>query len=88
MVMSQIDEVLGILHDFYKDLYSEDECCRSLSEIKAFLNNIPSLPKIQLSDSLVGPITGRDMESAVKRLRTGKAPKSDGLMADFYKFFF
>ncbi len=60
---------------------------RLLSEIKAFLHNIPSLPKMHLTDSLVSPITGTKVESAIKKLRMGKAPGSDGLMADFYKFF-
>ena len=85
--MSQIDEVLRILHDFYKDLYLGEECGKSESEITAFLNGIPSIPKIQMAECLVGLITAWEVESAIKRLRTRKAPGSDGLSADFYKFF-
>ncbi len=57
-------------------------------EILDFLNKTPSIPKILGPvDKLVMPISPKEVESTIKRLRPGKSPGCDGLTVDFYKHF-
>ncbi len=84
----EVKNIDGIpqVFDFYSDLYRQDPDQKSLEEIQTFLSSITSLPKLSgCTDKLVGPITEKEVEKAIKRLQVGKAPGSDGLTADFYK---
>ncbi len=82
-----LDVILSEMHSFYSDLYSNWDCV-SDTEIKEFLNSIPSLPKVlEGTDDLISVISSDEVEAAIKQLWTGKAPGSNGLTADFYKHF-
>ncbi len=49
---------------------------------------ITSLPSVKYQiDSLLQPISSKEVVNAIKKLHTGKAPGSDGLTVDFYKHF-
>ncbi len=82
-----MESTLEILHDFYSNLYSSKDKQTSAVDIEAFLNKIESLPCLSFMPELIGPITATEVESAIKRLRLGKAPGSDGLTVDFYKHY-
>ena len=82
------DGILKILHDFYKELYACSELSPPQKEIQDFLNGITSLPRITYElNNLVGPITTKEVQEAIKCLHTGKVPGCDGLTSDFLKFF-
>ncbi len=38
-------------------------------------------------NNLIGPITSKEVQEAIKHLYTGKALGYDGLTSDFFKFF-
>ncbi len=53
-----------------------------------FLESLHLLPSLKGDMSvLTEPISSKEVEKAIQSLRTGKAPGSDGIMADFYKHF-
>ncbi len=57
-------------------------------QIQDFLNGITSLPRITHEiHTLVGPITSKEVQDAIKHLCTGKSPGCDLLTSDFLKFF-
>ncbi len=82
------DSVLEVLHDFYAELY---KCCDTVNskEIEDFLVELVNLPKITdaTAMSLIGNITEQEVFNAISKLKIGKAPRTDGLTADFYKKF-
>ncbi len=81
------DSILRVIETFYTELYKERDN-HSLDQIDHFLSKIPSLPKaIQDVSNLGDPISVKECEEAIARLRSGKAPGSDGLIAEFYKHF-
>ncbi len=83
--VSTSDEILPILHDFYSHLYENVET-KTDTEINDFLASLP-LPKIRDSTTLLGDITSKEVELAIKKLHPGKAPGLDGLTADLYTHF-
>ena len=83
--MKDNEEILREIHDFYNALYS---CRDTLNDLNKFLENIPSIPKV-VGDctSLTEPITIKEIESAINKLRPNKLPGCDGLTAEFYQHF-
>ncbi len=79
------DEILPVLHDFYRYLYEKVET-KSNQEIEDFLTSL-SLPKIRDPVILLGDITPQEVELAIKKLHPGKAPGLDGLTTDLYSHF-
>ncbi len=79
------EEILREIHNFYNALYSHKD---SLNDLNKFLENIPSIPKV-VGDctSLTEPITIKEIESAIKKLRPNKSPGCDSLTAEFYQHF-
>ncbi len=78
------EKVLEALHNFYQDLYGVNDTC-SESQIKAFLENL-NVPHIDTS--VDGSwITAEEVANAISKLKTSKAPGSDGITAEFYKAF-
>lgn len=80
------EEILPILHDFYSHHYDEGASC-PLMEIDTFLQSLADLPHLDHADTLNGPITCREIETAIQKLNLGKSPSSDGLTTAFYKNF-
>ena len=77
-------EILELQRQFYENLYSNDK--RSPFYDDFFLND---LPKISVENKIVTdlPLTLEELTNAIKLMKTGKSPGSDGLSTDFYKFF-
>ena len=71
------EDVLGILKDFYTELYQARET-RSQVEIDRLLNQL-DFPRLT-SSMVEGNITEEEVQVAIGKLKTGKAPGSDGLL--------
>lgn len=71
---------------FYEALYTSK--VNNTEQIEEFFNNL-ELPSIDETDksALEGNITILEIDSAIKKLKTGKAPGPDGYPAEFYKKF-
>ena len=80
------NEILPILHEFYSHLYDENSAT-SLPMIDEFLSSLTDLPHLDNCESLIGPITCKEIEDAIHKLNVGKSPGSDGLTTTFYKTF-
>ncbi len=78
-------DVLTVLYDFYKDLYSAIDQVTE-EEIQDFLTNL-NLLMIDKPVQLMGVITEQEVASAINQLNNGKSPGLDGLTAEFYKYF-
>ena len=80
------DEILPILHEFYSHLYDKNSSA-SLPMIDKFLSSLTDLPHLDNCESLIGPITCKEIEDAIHKLNMGKSPGSDSLTTIFYKIF-
>ena len=67
------DEILLILHEFYSHLYDENSAA-SLSMIDKFLASLTSLPHLDSCESLISPITCKEIKDAIYKLNVGKSP--------------
>ena len=84
--ISESSDIIPYLYDFYSHLYLNNDT-KSEQEIKAFLEML-SLPKIkQDTSAMTMPITSKEVEMAVKKLHSEKAPGMDSLTAEFYYHF-
>ena len=88
--ITKIDEILEEQRQFYKDLYS---CRTNMQDIeqsadKFFPYNMEH-PKVSPEDKneLEQEISRHECLKALKNMKNGKSPGSDGLTAEFYKFF-
>ena len=77
-------EILKLQKEFYEKLYSNNSRCESFDDF--FLDNLPHLSQ-ENCDILEAPVTMNDITNAVKSLKGGKSPGTDGFTANFYKFF-
>ncbi len=85
-LISDSSDIIPYLYNFYSHLYSNTDT-KSDQEVKAFLEKL-SLPRIkQDTMAMMQPITSNEVEMAIKKLCSGKAPGLDGLTADFYNHF-
>ncbi len=81
------EEIIPILHTFYSHLYELSDV-KTDSEILDFLTKIDSLPRLTENlESLLGPISFEEIETAIKKLCLNKSPGLDGLSAEFYQHF-
>ena len=78
-------EILDYISSFYKDLFSEEQIDQSKQSL--LLNNIEKSLSNERSESLEGVLTTKECENALKQMKSDKSPGSDGLPAEFYKFF-
>ncbi len=86
-VVKDDEKILHELSSFYSDLY-RTQSIKSCQQIQDFLKGIGSIPHIKQDTSgLVGPITEKEVLTAISCLRPGKPPGSDGLTSEFYKHF-
>ena len=70
--------------EFYSSLYSKKECSDHLDDF--FFSSLPKLSEEQ-QHMLSQEITLDELSNAVKMLKNGKTPGTDGLTTDFYKCF-
>ena len=84
-------QILDEGQNFYQNLYSEnvghDES--HMREIGNTLTNTDSLPKIDAiqQEHCERLMTENDLLKSLKAFKNGKTPGTDGLNAEFYKFF-
>jgi hypothetical protein len=89
--ISEPQEILTYEENFYKQLYTKKP--DSTPQVESNLNkeffNDETIPKIsdEEKQTCEKPITLEEMGIALKELKNGKSPGSDGFTADFYKFF-
>ncbi len=71
---------------FYETLYSSE--VNDTGQIEGFVSKL-EMPFLEDSDksALEGNITVFEIDSAIKKLNSGKAPGPDGYPAEFYKTF-
>lgn len=72
------EDVLPVLHDFYNELYANNDIFSS-SKIEAFIRSL-DLPELT-AQMVTGPILPSEIAKA------SKAPSSDGITTGFYKKF-
>lgn len=80
-------EIESIFRDYYKDLYTQSPTS-SQGEIKAFLDTL-DLPSIgtEQNKCITNPITEEEIRKEIGKLKTNKAPGSDGFPSVRYKEF-
>ena len=74
--------------DFYRKLYTQPKDANNREEIKQFFLN-EDTPKISEENKTLcdSDISLEEIGRALKELKNGKSPGSDGFPPDFYKFF-
>ena len=88
--ITKLEEILEEQRQFYKDLYSSRTNIQDIekSADKFFPNDIEH-PKVSQEDKneMEHEISRQECLIALKNMNNGKSPGSDGLTAEFYKFF-
>ena len=83
-------EVLAQQVHFYSNLYKKDQTLDTdNTSITNFLGQDGTIPKLnaQEKQNCEGQITENEVGEALKTMKNGSAPGSDGLTTEFYKFF-
>ena len=86
--VSDMDEINGILHNFYEELYAGRENELENPEFQQFFDqrNIPQVTEEEI-ERLDGPITTQECKRALDQMANDKTPGPDGLTVEFYKTF-
>ena len=77
-------EILKMQKEFYENLYSSNERSDYFDDF--FLNNLPKLSKAN-AELTEKPLSPEEITIALKKMKLGKTPGTDGLSVDFYIFF-
>ena len=90
-LVNKPDEILKAEKHYYEELYSNRHCAsQDTFEQHATLftsaNNIPKIPK-EIKDICDLDVTQDEILNSLSSLKNNKSPGSDGLVAEFYKFF-
>ena len=89
--ISNDDDILKKIRDFYENLYKTDLGEDSTLLFQGFMENLRTkLPKLteDQRDLLEGKLTLEECWRALMCLQCGKSPGEDGFTVEFYKFFF
>ena len=78
------NKIMDLQKEFYEKLYGNNDRTDDFDEI--LFDDIPKLSNDD-RELVDGILNMDDCTTAVKTLKRGKSPGSDGLTADFYKFF-
>ena len=80
-------EIENIFKDYYKELYTESSDLNQ-ENIKTFLNSL-DLPSIgtKQNEQVTARITIDEIQKAIGKLKSNKAPGSDGFPSEWYKKF-
>lgn len=81
------EEIHNIFQTYYKTLYSQLNNTDN-GKIKQYLLSLdlPSIGKIQ-NEVLTTPITKKELDVAINKLKSKKSPGSDGYPNEWYKIF-
>ena len=77
--------ILSVCRNFYKELYTEEEVDNGL--VDHFLGGLPVLSR-EDRETCEGFLTKEECFNAIKKMKNGKTPGSDGLPKEFYFNFF
>ena len=78
------EDIREEVKDFYENLYKAKEV--EIGEIEDLTTNIPKLPTDKMNE-LEGEITIQEAGIALKQMKNGKSPGTDGFTSEFFKFF-
>jgi hypothetical protein len=85
--LTDSEKILEYEAEYYKKLYSESNVLPNRINDDLFLSeNTPKISNVK-SDLCEKNITLQEVGRALKDLKNGKSPGTDGFTADFYKFF-
>ncbi|CAC5382434.1 unnamed protein product [Mytilus coruscus] len=85
-IVTETNDLLDVIHDYYKHLFS----CVSIDmhSVDELLNNV----NVKIDDEDVemcdNEINIEEIEKSLKGMKKGKTPGPDGITAEFYLFFF
>lgn len=79
------EKIEQCFHKYYRILYSQPQISND-NQIDAFLAQV-NLPKItdEQNGKLITKITKEEIQSAIKRMKGGKSPGTDGFPMEWYK---
>lgn len=85
IIENQLEKIQESFELFYKELYTQPQTTDEI-KIDNFLNKLklPTLTNLQ-NESLLQPITTKELHLAIPKLKVGKSPGSDGYTAEWYK---
>lgn len=85
VIETKSEKIKECFEFFYRDLYSQPVAADE-AQIDSFLGRL-DLPKLTDSqnEELIKPITNREVDLAISRLKRGKSPGSDGYNTEWYK---
>jgi exonuclease III len=90
-IIDNLSKILEIEMEFFKNLYSDREHQSGKDGISTYENFImgTEIPEISDEDKVMcdEPITETEVLNSLKLLKNNKSPGTDGLTADFFKFF-
>ena len=82
--LNSTEEMLTETRKYYQHLYQKKET--KCINLKSYVPDLPTLNKNE-SSLLEGLITWEEATNALKNMKNGKSPGTDGLTVDFFKFF-
>ena len=86
-VLTDSTSILQACRQFYVDLYTEEPVSKLAVQDFLYNTNLPRVPP-DLYEFCEGDLTYEEAWEAIKLMKNGKTPGSDGLPAEFYKKFF
>lgn len=85
VVENKTEKIQESFELFYRELYSQPQADNE-NQIEEFLNKLelPELSDLQ-REGLIQPVSAKELDTAITRLKVGKSPGSDGYTAQWYK---
>jgi len=80
------EEIESELLNYFKQAHHKPHIDRSLA-IEKITRNIPKIISEEHNELLLRPIDLQEVEAAVRQLKAGKAPGSDGFTSNFFHNF-
>ena len=85
--ISEENEILKVIQEFYEDL-SSSEISTSQEQFDLFIRNL-IFPKLSDEDreELEGPLTLNECKRVLELFQENKSPGEDGITVEFYEYF-
>lgn len=83
-IEDKIGKIQKSFKTFYQSLYTQPQAA-SDTEIERFLQYQPPPLSSSQNDTLVSPISHKELNLAISKLKMGKSPGSDGYTPEWYK---
>ena len=82
-IFSDQQNIMRISTEFYKKLYQTEKVSEKIQE--KLLKNVKTKLSKEKRTELDKPLTAKEIEEAINKLRSGKSPGLDGFPIEFYK---